>query len=129
MIPITGHTKLTALLGSPVAHSISPSMHNEAFRLLGLDYVYLCFDVGEEGLPAAVQGLKTCGIRGFNLTMPNKNKAVELMDELSPAASLIGAINTVVNDNGRLIGYNTDGMGYMRAVQDAGYDLIGRRLP
>ena len=99
MIPITGHTKLTALLGSPVAHSISPSMHNEAFRLLGLDYVYLCFDVGEEGLPAAVQGLKTCGIRGFNLTMPNKNKAVELMDELSPAASLIGAINTVVNDN------------------------------
>ena len=128
MIPITGHTKLTALLGSPVAHSISPSMHNEAFRLLGLDYVYLCFDVGEEGLPAAVQGLKTCGIRGFNLTMPNKNKAVELMDELSPAASLIGAINTVVNDNGRLIGYNTDGMGYMRAVQDAGYDLIGKTL-
>lgn len=128
MIPITGHTKLTALLGSPVAHSISPAMHNEAFRLLGLDYVYLCFDVGEEGLPAAVQGLKTCGIRGFNLTMPNKNKAVELMDELSPAASLIGAINTVVNDNGRLIGYNTDGMGYMRAVQDAGYDLIGKTL-
>ncbi len=128
MIPITGHTKLTALLGSPVAHSISPAMHNEAFRLLGLDYVYLCFDVGEEGLPAAVQGLKTCGIRGFNLTMPDKNKAVELVDEFSPAATLIGAINTVVNDNGKLIGYNTDGMGYMRAVQDAGYDLTGKTL-
>ena len=76
---ITGHTGLTALLGSPVAHSISPLMHNESFRLLGLDYVYLCFDVNEETLPAAVAGLKTCGIRGFNLTMPNKNKIVELL--------------------------------------------------
>ena len=95
---ITGHTGLTALLGSPVAHSISPLMHNESFRLLGLDYVYLCFDVNEETLPAAVAGLKTCGIRGFNLTMPNKNKIVELLDELSPEAQLIGAVNTVLND-------------------------------
>ena len=78
-------------------------MHNESFRLLGLDYVYLCFDVNEETLPAAVAGLKTCGIRGFNLTMPNKNKIVELLDELSPEAQLIGAVNTVLNDNGRLI--------------------------
>ena len=95
MIPITGHTQLTALLGSPVAHSISPMMHNEAFQLLDLDYVYLCFDVNEESLPAAVEGLKTCNIRGFNLTMPNKNKIVEFLDELSPAARLIGAVNTV----------------------------------
>ena len=82
MSTITGHTGLTALLGSPVAHSISPLMHNEAFRLLELDYVYLCFDVNEETLPAAVAGLRTCGIRGFNLTMPNKNKIVELHEEL-----------------------------------------------
>ena len=94
---ITGHTGLTALLGSPVAHSISPLMHNESFRLLGLDYVYLCFDVNEETLPAAVAGLKTCGIRGFNLTMPNKNKIVKLLDELSPEAQLIGAVNTVLD--------------------------------
>ena len=78
-----------------------------------MDYVYLCFDVNEESLPAAVEGLKTCNIRGFNLTMPNKNKIVELLDELSPAARLIGAVNTVVNDNGYLTGYNTDGVGYM----------------
>ena len=84
MIPITGHTQLTALLGSPVAHSISPLMHNEAFHLLDLDYTYLCFNVNEENLETAVMGLKTCGIRGFNLTMPNKNKIVELLDELSP---------------------------------------------
>ena len=128
MQTITGHTGLTALLGSPVAHSISPLMHNESFRQLGLDYVYLCFDVTEETLPAAVAGLKTCGIRGFNLTMPCKNKVVELLDELSPAAKLIGAVNTVVNDNGRLIGYNTDGIGYMQAVKDAGHDIIGKTI-
>lgn len=128
MNTITGHTQLTALLGSPVAHSISPLMHNEAFRQLGLDYAYLCFEVTEETLPAAVDGLKACGIRGFNLTMPNKNKIVELLDELSPAAKLIGAVNTVVNDNGRLIGYNTDGIGYMQAARDAGYDLTGKTI-
>ena len=128
MIPITGHTGLTALLGSPVAHSISPLMHNEAFRLLDLDYTYLCFDVNEDTLATAVEGLKACGIRGFNLTMPNKNKIVELLDELSPAARLIGAVNTVVNDNGHLTGYNTDGVGYMQAVKDAGYDITGKTI-
>ena len=128
MIPITGHTRLTALLGSPVAHSISPLMHNEAFQLLDLDYTYLCFEVNEETLPAAVDGLKACGIRGFNLTMPNKNKIVELLDELSPAARLIGAVNTVVNDDGHLTGYNTDGGGYMQAVKDAGYDITGKTI-
>ena len=128
MIPMTGHTRLTALLGSPVAHSISPLMHNEAFQLLDLDYTYLCFDVNEETLPAAVDGLKACGIRGFNLTMPNKNKIVELLDELSPAARLIGAVNTVVNDDGHLTGYNTDGVGYMQAVKDAGYDITGKAI-
>lgn len=125
---ITGHTKLTGLLGSPVAHSISPLMHNEAFQQLGLDYVYLCFDVDETSLPTAVNGLKSCGIQGFNLTMPNKNKVVELLDELSPAAKLIGAVNTVVNKDGRLIGYNTDGTGYMQSVKDAGYDIIGKNI-
>ena len=128
MIPITGHTRLTALLGSPVAHSISPLMHNEAFQLLDLDYTYLCFDVNEETLPAAVDGLKACGISGFNLTMPNKNRIVELLDELSPAARLIGAVNTVVNDDGHLTGYNTDGVGYMQAVKDAGYDITGKTI-
>lgn len=128
MIPITGHTRLTALLGSPVAHSISPLMHNEAFQLLDLDYTYLCFKVNEKTLPAAVDGLKACGIRGFNLTMPNKNKIVELLDELSPAARLIGAVNTVVNDDGHLTGYNTDGVGYMQAVKDAGYDITGKTI-
>ncbi len=127
-IQITGHTQLTALLGSPVAHSISPLMHNEAFAQLGLDYVYLCFDVKEDSLETAVKGLKAAGIRGFNLTMPNKNLMAQLADRLSPAAELLGAVNTVVNDGGVLTGYNTDGIGYMRSVQDAGYDVIGKTI-
>lgn len=125
---ITGHTKLTGLLGSPVAHSISPLMHNEGFRHLGLDYIYLCFDVNEESLPAAVIGLKTAGIQGFNLTMPNKNKVIELVDQLSPEARLIGAVNTVVNENGILTGHNTDGIGFIRALREAGCTIAGQTL-
>jgi len=125
---ITGHTKLTALLGSPVAHSISPLMHNEGFRQLGLDYVYLCFEINEETLPAAVIGLKTAGIRGFNLTMPNKNRIVELLDDLSPAAKLIGAVNTVINDNGILTGHNTDGIGFMQSLRDKHYNVENQQL-
>ena len=75
MIPITGHTQLTALLGSPVAHSISPLMHNEAFHLLDLDYTYLCFNVNEENLETAVMGLKTCGIRASTLPCQTKTRS------------------------------------------------------
>ena len=128
MKEITGHTVLTGLLGSPVAHSISPMMHNEGFRQLDLDYVYLCFDVGTENLKTAVEGMKAMGVRGFNCTMPDKNLMCELADELSPAAKMIGAVNTVLHENGKLIGYNTDGIGYMKAVKDAGHDIIGKKM-
>ena len=101
MIPITGHTKLTCLLGSPVAHSISPMMHNTSFSALDLDYVYLCFDINEQTLGDAVKALKTMGVKGFNLTMPNKTKILEYLDELSPAAKCIGAVNTVENKYGK----------------------------
>ena len=126
--PITGHTGLICLLGSPCAHSVSPMMHNASFEALGLDYRYLAFDVNEETLPTAVAGLKVLGARGFNLTMPDKNLMVSLCDELSTAARIIGAVNTVVNENGRLIGHNTDGIGYMQSVKDAGYDIIGKKM-
>ncbi|MDO4621812.1 MAG: shikimate dehydrogenase [Eubacteriales bacterium] len=125
---IDGHTRLTGLLGSPVSHSMSPKMHNDSFQILGLNYAYLCFDVDEAHLETAVQGLRTCGIRGFNLTMPDKNRMAELADELSPAARLIGAVNTVVNDNGRLIGHNTDGVGFMRSLQDYDFDIRGKEM-
>ena len=125
---ITGKTKLTALLGSPVSHSISPQMHNEAFRLLGLDYVYLAFDVTPARLPDAVKGLTAAGICGFNLTMPLKVHILPLLDELTPAARLSGSVNTVIVKDGRLIGHTTDGIGYMRSVTDAGFDIIGKKM-
>ncbi len=123
---IKGTTVLTGLLGSPVSHSISPRMHNTAFNMLGLDYVYMVFDVDEAKLPKAVEGLRALGARGFNLTMPDKNAMCELCDQLSPAARMIGAVNTVVNDGGVLTGYTTDGIGYMDAARDAGFELTGK---
>lgn len=125
---IDGHTKLTGLLGSPVAHSISPLMHNEAFGLLGLNYVYLCFDVKEDKLEEALKGLRCMGIAGFNCTMPDKTRMYQLADALSPAAQMIGAVNTVVNENGCFVGHNTDGIGYMQAVKEAGHDIIGKQM-
>lgn len=127
-IPITGHTGFLGLLGSPVAHSISPAMHNESFRMLGLDLVYLCFNVDEAHLDVAVEGLKTAGIRGFNLTMPDKNRMAQLCDELSPEASLIQAVNTVINRDGKLIGHNTDGIGFWLSARDAGFEAPGKKV-
>lgn len=125
---ITGHTGLTCLLGSPVAHSISPAMHNEAFAYHSLDYVYLAFDVAIEKFEQAVEGLISIDARGWNCTMPHKRLMYERADILSEEAKLIGAVNTVVQENGILKGYNTDGKGYMRAVTDAGYDILGSKI-
>ena len=123
---ITGHTAFYCLLGSPVAHSISPLMHNASFEALGLDYAYLCFDVGTDRLKEAVEGLRAMGARGWNLTMPDKNLMCQLADKLSPASEISGAINTIVNDDGVLTGYTTDGTGYMRAAEEAGFPLPGK---
>lgn len=128
MTQITGHTQLTGLLGSPVSHSISPMMHNEAFKQLNLDYVYLAFDIGVEELSSVVEGFRAMNVRGYNLTMPHKNAMCSLCDSLSPAAEIIGAVNTVVNDNGYLTGYTTDGIGYMRGLKEDGHHIIGKKM-
>lgn len=125
---ITGHTRMICLLGSPVAHSISPMMHNRSFELLDLDYAYLAFDIGTKDLASIVESFRKMNVRGFNLTMPDKTEMYPLCDELSDAARLIGAVNTVVHENGKMIGYNTDGIGYMQAVKDAGFDIIGKKM-
>lgn len=125
---ITGHTGLLCLLGSPVSHSISPAMHNEACNQLNLDYTYLAFDVPEEKMPEAVEGLRTMGARGWNITMPGKNIMCKLADKLSPASEISGACNTIVNDNGVLTGYTTDGVGFMRAVEDFDISIIGKKM-
>ena len=125
---ITGNTKVLCLFGSPVAHSISPMMHNEAFKLLNIDYRYFCFDVNEDNLEQAFAAMRLFGFRGCNCTMPDKNRAYELVDKLSPEAKIIGACNTIVNDGGILTGHNTDGKGYMLSAKDAGFDLTGSTM-
>lgn len=125
---ITGHTELIGLIATPIRHSKSPTMHNEAFAKLGLDYAYLAFEVGNEELEDAVKGLKALKVRGYNVSMPNKIVIGQYLDHLSPAAKLCGAVNTVVNDNGVLTGHITDGIGYMRSLQDAGIDVIGKKM-
>lgn len=125
---ITGNTKVLCLFGSPVAHSISPMMHNEAFKLLNIDYRYFCFDVNEDNLEQAFAAMRLFDFRGCNCTMPDKNRAYELVDKLSPEAKIIGACNTIVNDGGILTGHNTDGKGYMLSAKDAGFDLTGSTM-
>lgn len=127
-LEINARTQLVCLLGSPVSHSISPSMHNESFRLLGLNYAYLAFDVNETTFERAIEGLVTLGASGWNCTMPLKRLMYERADRLSDAALLSGAVNTVVNQNGILYGDNTDGYGFMQSMADAGFDSRGKHL-
>lgn len=124
----TGHTGLLCLLGSPVEHSISPAMQNTACRLTGQDLCYLAFDVQPERLPTAVAGLRAIGFKGCNVTMPHKNAMAQLVDELSPAARLCGAVNTVVNQNGRLVGHTTDGVGWVHSARAEGCDPTGKAI-
>ncbi len=128
MYQITGYTRFGGLLGSPVAHSLSPAMHNLSFMTLGIDAVYLAFDVGEEKLGETVRVFRDLNTYGFNLTMPDKKKVMEYVDELSKAAELIGAVNTVVNKDGKLVGHNTDGIGYVESVRAQGFDPAGKEV-
>lgn len=114
---ITGHTELLGLIADPIRHSHSPRMHNLAATKLGLDYAYLCFEIDNDSLEAAVQGLKALKVRGWNVSMPNKIKILDYVDEKSPAVELIGAANTIVNDHGILTAHNTDGIGAMEALR------------
>lgn len=125
---INGHTRMLCLIGSPVGHSGSPAMYNYSFEKCGLDYAYLAFDVKEDETKKAIDALRLLNVRGFNITMPCKTKALACCDELSKEAELIGAVNTVVNEDGKLIGYNTDGRGWVRSLKEAGVDIHGKKM-
>lgn len=125
---ITGHTGLLALIGSPVGHSGSPAMYNYSFARLGLDYAYVAFDIKVEEVGDAIAAMKTFKMRGCNVTMPCKTEALKYMDELSPAARIIGAVNTIVNEDGKLIGYITDGEGFVANLKDHGTDVKGKKI-
>lgn len=125
---ISGHTVLMALIGSPVGHSGSPAMYNYSFQRLGLDYAYVALDIKEDEVKDAIAAMKLFHMKGGNVTMPDKTEAAKYMDELSPAAQIIGAINTIVNEDDRLVGHITDGEGFVNNLKDHGIDIKGKKI-
>jgi shikimate dehydrogenase len=117
---ISGKTKVCAIIGDPVEHSLSPVMHNAAFKELGLNLVYVAFTVTTRELKDAVLGARSLGLRGLNVTMHHKNAVMAFLDETDSTAQSIGAVNTILSNHGKLIGYNTDGVGAMIALQENG---------
>jgi len=125
---INGHTGLLALFGTPVGHSGSPAMYNFCFQHDGLDLAYMAFDVNVDGMKQTLDTVKLWNLKGGNFTMPCKNIAVELMDELSPASRIIGACNVFVNKDGRLYGDITDGVGFVKNLAVNGVEVKGKKI-
>lgn len=125
--PIDTHTQLCAVIGRPVGHSLSPAMHNAAFAAAGLNYVYLAFEV--EDVPACLAGMRALpNFRGLSVTIPHKLAVMPHLDEIDPMAQRVGSVNTITNAGGRLIGTTTDGLGTLRAFDDAEISIPGKRV-
>ena len=127
-VEINSNTKIVGVIGHPIKHTLSPAMHNYAFNKLKLDYVYLPFDISSTGLKDSLKGMIALGIKGINVTVPHKERIMEYMDELSDSAKIVGAVNTVVNDNGTLIGYNTDVNGIIETLKEFKDDINGKTV-
>lgn len=127
--PITGATRLAAVIGSPVRHSLSPALHNAAFRAGGIDWRFVAFDVAAGRAEDAVAAMRTLGIRGFAVTMPHKADVAAAVDEVDVAAAALRSVNTVaLRDDGSTFGASTDGAGFVRSLQADGVALDGRRI-
>lgn len=123
------YTVLYGVIGDPIRHSKSPVMLNRAFREKGINGAYAAFHVTPERLGEAIAGIRALGFRGLNVTIPHKIEVMQHLDEIHPGALAAGAVNTIVNEGGRLIGYNTDGVGYVRSLkEEAEPSLAGRRI-
>ena len=122
---VTAKYELIGLMAYPIRHSLSPEMQNKALEKAGLPFTYMAFEVDNDSFPGAIEGLKALKMRGTGVSMPNKQLACEYVDELTPAAKLVGAINTIVNDDGYLRGYNT---GHIRAIKESGFDIKGKTM-
>lgn len=124
---ISGKSQIYGLLGDPVSHSLSPFMHNHAFDQYNIDAVYVPFHVRPSELSNAVAGLRALNVSGINITIPHKETIIPFLDEIDSTAQMIGAVNTVVNENGRLVGYNTDSSGFLRSVcHDLSFQPFGQ---
>jgi shikimate dehydrogenase len=124
----SGKTRVCGIIGDPIEHSMSPVMHNAAFKKLGLDYLYVPLRVKREELGKAVESMRVLNIRGVNVTLPHKVAIIPFLDELDPLAKKIGAVNTIVNDDGVLSGYNTDAIGFLQALLDNGIKPEGKTV-
>lgn len=125
---ISGKTKLLGLIGSPVEHSKSPAMYNYCFEKWNLDQKYLAFDVPKEKTEDAIKAFRTLGMKGANITMPCKQEVLKYLDRISPAAELVGACNTIVDEDGILTGYITDGEGYVENLRQEGVEIKGKKI-
>jgi shikimate dehydrogenase len=126
---IDANTKITGILGHPVHHSLSPLMHNTVFKHLGLNYVYLPFDVTPENLKDSINAIRCLKIVGVNVTIPYKEKVMAYLDRIGTEAELIGAVNTVKNIDGELAGFNTDGQGFVESLKnDLGFSPKGKSI-
>jgi len=126
---IRGTTKILGIIGCPIKHSLSPVMQNEALHACALNYVFVPFHVEPHDLGRAVDGMRALGVAGFNVTIPHKTAVIPFLDELHESAEAAGAVNTVKNDNGRLVGHNTDGDGLVRSLtNELGFDPRGRSI-
>jgi len=123
---ISGKTIVCGVIGEPIEHTMSPVMHNAAFKALSLDYLYLPFRVRQEQLGQAIDGMRALNIRGLNVTIPHKVAVMPLLDKIDSLAEKIGAVNTIVNDDGVLTGYNTDAGGFMQALLEQGIEPQGK---
>jgi shikimate dehydrogenase len=124
---LSGATRLAAVIGDPIRHSRSPAIFNAAFEAAGLDWAYLAFEVPGGAAAGALDAVRALGIEGLSVTMPHKSDVAGLVDERSPQAEQLGAVNCVVRDGDRLVGHNTDGAGFVASLRaDAGFDPAGR---
>ena len=125
---ISGKTNLCGVIGDPIEHTMSPVMHNAAFRERGIDYLYAPFRVKREELGKAIEGMRALNVKGLNVTIPHKVDVIPFLDELDPLAEKIGAVNTIVNEDGVLKGYNTDATGFLQALAEKGIEPKGKHV-
>ncbi|MCX6003650.1 MAG: shikimate dehydrogenase [Chloroflexi bacterium] len=125
---ISGKTKICGVVGDPIEHTMSPVMHNTVFKTLGIDYIYVPFKVKSSELRQAIEGMRALNIRGLNITIPHKVAVMRFLDRIDPLAEKIGAVNTIVNDEGILTGYNTDAGGFLQALLEKDINPAGKKV-
>jgi len=125
---ISGKTRVCGVIGDPIEHTLSPIMHNAAFKALKLDFAFLAFKVKAADVEKAVSGMRALGINGLNVTMPHKSAVINYLDEVDQAAKAIGSVNTILNKDGRLFGFNTDGVGALQALRENGVEPRGKKV-